>query len=371
MVIKATKKLLNELHINPDEPSELPSFFSWHANILKVNRRKAVLLLNDATRMPVLLYGLTATEFKNLSAYITEAIRETLLAYGVSQALVDKYLDEAGAVTYATTDDRSLVATMNHTAISIPFFVDQLTLDSLNQIAYNLRFKDYPIKIGSQYVLTETLLLQYMTMLENGEVLEDDRQTVHQKAFQFMVRLAMDSYDIWRRIIVPANVTFTNLHFIIQDCFNWLSYHRYDFRIMDNQEHGKQIAMISDEQDMTPVDTKGASVYSENTSLETFVPTCDLVVYSYDYGDGWEHYCKLEKVIDDYSLTVPTCIEGNGNAPPEDVGGENGFAHFLNVIHDKTHPDHQQMSAWGKRQRFTHFDIVKINKKLRRSLKRK
>lgn len=75
MFIQCTKKLLAQMRYEPehiDEPEQ--PLFSWHANLLTINRRKAVVLMNDASRYVIVLYGLKARDFSHLDTYIPEAI---------------------------------------------------------------------------------------------------------------------------------------------------------------------------------------------------------------------------------------------------------------------------------------------------------
>ena len=60
---------------------------------------------------------------------------------------------------------------------------------------------------------------------------------------------------------------------------------------------------------------------------ERFVSLHDIfsqhadVTYQYDFGDYWMHTITLEKKVQAHSLEVEF-LEGNGERPPEDVGGE-------------------------------------------------
>lgn len=61
MLIQCTKKLLDELNIKPGalhEPTgEEEPLFSWHANLIKLKRRKAVVLVNDSNKYVLVLFG--------------------------------------------------------------------------------------------------------------------------------------------------------------------------------------------------------------------------------------------------------------------------------------------------------------------------
>ena len=52
--------------------------------------------------------------------------------------------------------------------------------------------------------------------------------------------------------------------------------------------------------------------------------------YVYDFGDDWEHVIEFEQLLalDPNPRTV-SCIDGARARPPEDVGGINGYAGFL------------------------------------------
>jgi hypothetical protein len=65
MLIQCTKKLLSELKIETSLPlEEEDTLFSWHANMLTVNRRKTLVLMNDSNRYIIVLHGLKAKDPK-------------------------------------------------------------------------------------------------------------------------------------------------------------------------------------------------------------------------------------------------------------------------------------------------------------------
>ncbi|MEI2358438.1 hypothetical protein D1970_18240 [Mesobacillus zeae] len=48
---------------------------------------------------------------------------------------------------------------------------------------------------------------------------------------------------------------------------------------------------------------------------------------------------------------------GNGKTPLEDVGGEGGYAAFLETIADPDNPDREHMLEWARWQGYKEFDI--------------
>jgi hypothetical protein len=66
--------------------------------------------------------------------------------------------------------------------------------------------------------------------------------------------------------------------------------------------------------------------------------------YLYDYGDGWEHTIKVERMIPaDTASPYPRLIEASGRCPPEDVGGPWGYAEMLEALADPDHERHAEI----------------------------
>ena len=70
MIIQCTKKVLDTLKIDaakivsPEGFDQLPeSLYAWQANIITINRRKVLVLMNNETRFPIVINRL----FKNIT----------------------------------------------------------------------------------------------------------------------------------------------------------------------------------------------------------------------------------------------------------------------------------------------------------------
>jgi hypothetical protein len=69
--------------------------------------------------------------------------------------------------------------------------------------------------------------------------------------------------------------------------------------------------------------------------------------YLYDFGDGWEHTVKIERITDAIpGLPYPVLLEATGRCPPEDVGGPWGYSDLLNALADPNHERHVELSEW-------------------------
>ena len=71
------------------------------------------------------------------------------------------------------------------------------------------------------------------------------------------------------------------------------------------------------------------------------------LVYLYDFGDGWEHTIKVERLADPKpGVLYPRLSEVNGRCPPEDCGGPWGYAELIEAIKDPTHERHAELMEW-------------------------
>ncbi|SET01970.1 plasmid pRiA4b ORF-3 family protein [Thorsellia anophelis] len=141
---------------------------------------------------------------------------------------------------------------------------------------------------------------------------------------------------IWRRLVVPSDITLDRLHDVIQISFELEDRHLFEFVIGDKRYTQQP--------------------ESENEGLECGQYVLgDLVKraktkfkYFYDFGDGWEYELTLEnsnyKVKpDEFYLCIQ---DGARSAPPEDVGGIPGYENFCHIMKNKKHPEYNDMIEW-------------------------
>jgi hypothetical protein len=68
--------------------------------------------------------------------------------------------------------------------------------------------------------------------------------------------------------------------------------------------------------------------------------------YEYDFGDGWMHEVRVEKieaVVD--TPPAPRCLDGARACPPEDCGGPWGYQALLAARSD---PNDRNLERWGE-----------------------
>ncbi len=71
------------------------------------------------------------------------------------------------------------------------------------------------------------------------------------------------------------------------------------------------------------------------------------LLYTYDFGDGWEHLVTVEMIADgEPGVLYPRLLAATGACPPEDVGGPPGFAAFIEALADPGHERHEEFMEW-------------------------
>jgi hypothetical protein len=70
-------------------------------------------------------------------------------------------------------------------------------------------------------------------------------------------------------------------------------------------------------------------------------------VYTYDFGDSWDHEIVVEKCLaPEPGRAYPVCLAGERHGPPEDCGGLPGFYNLLEAIGDSEHEQHEELIEW-------------------------
>lgn len=210
------------------------------------------------------------------------------------------------------------------------------------------------------------------------------------KAYQIKIEL-IDSHPlIWRRVIIPADVTFRRLHDTIQIAMDWWDQHLYEFyfpqeklqitndeeaynewKYYSNEFKGKKPSKVEDPLGIIARKLETTIRYPQTIKIDKYLNEYKVFEYIYDFGDNWRHRIELEKVIDDYHFVYPQVIEGEGACPPEDVGGIFEYKEFLEIWNDPNHPEHESMRQWAEEQRYREFNINFINNILKTCLKLK
>jgi hypothetical protein len=158
-----------------------------------------------------------------------------------------------------------------------------------------------------------------------------------QEIYQMKVTLSDTSPPIWRRLQVPAGLTLDVLHDVLQVAMGWDDSHLHEFRI-GQKRFGKP----------HPTDRlMGMDPIGNERTTHLFMVLGKVgakAVYTYDFGDGWEHAIVVEKVLPpEPGVAYPTCVGGQLQGPPEDCGGIPGYDRLLEAIGDPNHPKYKDL----------------------------
>jgi Plasmid pRiA4b ORF-3-like protein len=170
---------------------------------------------------------------------------------------------------------------------------------------------------------------------------------------------------IWRRLLVPRKTTLGELHHMIQAAFGWLDYHLHQFEIGGLRFGDPDLLNEEAFQDDAHVLPEG------DVRLFDFLHGAPPFTYLYDFGDDWHHRIEIETLLlPEPDRKYPACIDGARSRPPEDVGGAQGYANFLAIISDPSHPEYAETRHWaGRAFHPEKFDLAKTDKAVRSAVR--
>ena len=153
------------------------------------------------------------------------------------------------------------------------------------------------------------------------------------------LKITLDDVEpkVVRRLEVPFSIRLDRLHQALQAALGWTDTHLFEIRARD-------VGWGIPDPDWGdgPLDARKATLARivEDTGAKT-------LRYLYDFGDGWEHTIKIERLIDPLpGISYPRLIEASGRCPPEDVGGPWGYDEFLKALANPKHKQHAEMRHW-------------------------
>jgi hypothetical protein len=192
------------------------------------------------------------------------------------------------------------------------------------------------------------------------------KKVASQDIYQIKVTLLGITPPIWRRLLVPASLTLEHLHHVLQFAMGWSNCHLHDFRI------GGQRFAEPDADD--PIAGPGATTDEASVRLSRVLGNAGTTaVYTYDFGDGWEHEIVVEKILaPEAGRVYPMCVGGKRHCPPEDCCGVPGYTDLLKAIADPEHNQDNLLLMWlGGRFDPEEFSVDAVNRLLAPSLRRR
>ena len=126
------------------------------------------------------------------------------------------------------------------------------------------------------------------------------------KLFKLKIVLTGYSEEVSRKILVPVDIDFEELHQNIQSAMGWENEHLYAFKVREDE------IRPDDTLDINDLDA-GESIY---TQINTLLRKGDTFEYLYDMGDDWKHEIEVVDTIE-FTSKKPILLESIGECPKE------------------------------------------------------
>ena len=147
--------------------------------------------------------------------------------------------------------------------------------------------------------------------------------------------------QVFRRIEIPLNIRLDRLHLVLQAAMGWTNSHLWEIRVRDvgfGPPAPREFVAFGD----------GPSNAAKAILIDVLEDMgAKTLKYFYDFGDGWEHTIRIERILDPTpGVSYPLLIAAAGACPPEDIGGVPGYEEFLAAIADPEHQRHDEIVEW-------------------------
>lgn len=188
-----------------------------------------------------------------------------------------------------------------------------------------------------------------------------------QNLLQVKVTLEGVEPPIWRRLLLPKSLNFAQLHELLQAAFSWTDSHLHQFVVGGLRVGAPE---TDDEGLAERITLEATEIHLRDLDL-MHLPS-PRILYEYDFGDGWRHWIEFETEIpSEPGQNYPVLVDGARRGPPEDVGGPDSYAEFLESWSDPNHEEHKSNRRWaGRAFNPETFDRDKLQKAVNTALKR-
>jgi len=122
--IRCTAKLLRDLGVKPaDVPDQPSDIFDWHANIMRLERKKYVLFTNSLTLYSFLMRWTGKPRYSEFQEQFRLKLFQSLMSERIAEEHIEYILGGRRQVTITKTNSRSVLGSMNDLAFQARFMV--------------------------------------------------------------------------------------------------------------------------------------------------------------------------------------------------------------------------------------------------------
>jgi hypothetical protein len=158
------------------------------------------------------------------------------------------------------------------------------------------------------------------------------------KSYEIKITLLNLEPAIWRRVLVPRDITLGKLHYVIQIAMGWDDEHLHEF-VIARKRYGP---LMPD-----PIGFGEPLVNEDMVHLNGVAKPKAKFVYLYDFGDDWQHEIRIERELKStLGQRQAICIAGENACPPEDCGGTYGYPELLAILSNPQHEEYDEMRDW-------------------------
>lgn len=178
------------------------------------------------------------------------------------------------------------------------------------------------------------------------------------KAYQMKIAIKDSHPPIWRRFIVPAGLSFSQLSIVLNEVMGWCGYHLSAFEFY---HLGLRIEEEPEDIPWGDYDVESAS----ETMIEPYMDSEEWFTYVYDFGDDWNHRVTVEKMLPDYEHNYPMVLKFKGDTPYEDCGGIYRYYDLLDILKAPSHPEYEDMKEWTDNHFTGEYRLDEVNERLK------
>ncbi|MBR2812513.1 MAG: plasmid pRiA4b ORF-3 family protein, partial [Solobacterium sp.] len=279
------------------EADDESDFFSWHANIITVDRHKILLFVNNSTRLAIIIARPKASDYKQIETILENGIRTLFAKLGVHPEVIEQYFKEAGAFRITSTGTRGQISRMIKAVDHVKWYAHDFS-DCRLQTPAMVDMASWPVNERDKYMVPQEKLYRQLCIMKG--LPEDQWDKVRtEKSYVLRVTLDLKNHDIYRLIQASDNVRFDMLHKAIQESFGWFDCHAHMFTVFDEEIAARQGGKyryanarmyIKDYEDPYADvfdDSKDTVVLKDrHVLLSDIFDKRDSCLYTYDFGDG-------------------------------------------------------------------------------------
>jgi hypothetical protein len=174
---------------------------------------------------------------------------------------------------------------------------------------------------------------------------------------------------IWRTIAVPVDLSFHDLHLMIQGAMGWKNQHLYSFGESQKAAYFRVVSPYAEEFGMDAIQISAHNVLW--SYLNQYVDESELpktMHYEYDFGDCWEHTLEVLD-FDQSRKTAVELLDGESACPPENCGGPPGYERMKKyLLGQLSREEYYDWFTATNAEGFdpTHFDLKKQQSRIKR-----